>query len=235
MGDFNARAPAWDPGQSNRRGRILINWMGHVVFQLLNVGTEPTCVHPRGASCVDITPMSWNFLTKSEKIIHYKILNFHVDSIKKQYTILLLFIVFKYSGLQQKYNDNSFDNKHLIGDSAYTLQKSVMYCTFSTSSTSCHTPYILRRKFALTSTAYKYLDIGISVGLMSYVKIVIGDNRGNRIILPHTTWKTFIERRANVERLVQSTVSSSLKIQDLIVELVKIGNEYNVKISLNGT
>lgn len=55
MGDFNARAPAWDPGQSNRRGRILINWMGHVVFQLLNVGTEPTCVHPRGASCVDIT------------------------------------------------------------------------------------------------------------------------------------------------------------------------------------
>ncbi|KYQ49776.1 hypothetical protein ALC60_11152 [Trachymyrmex zeteki] len=70
---------------------------------------------------------------------------------------------------------------------------------------------------------------------MSYVKIVIGDNRGNRIILPHTTWKAFIERRANVERLVQSTVSSSLTIQDLIVELVKIGNEYNVKISLNGT
>jgi len=72
------------------------------------------------------------------------------------------------------------------------------------------------------------------VGFMSYVKIVI-DNRGNRIILPHTTWKAFIERRANVERLVQSTVSSSLTIQDLIVELVKIGNEYNVKISLHGT
>jgi len=28
--------------------------------------------------------------------------------------------------------------------------------------------------------------------------------------------------RANVERLVQSTVSSSLMIQDLIVELVKV-------------
>ncbi|XP_018404866.1 PREDICTED: putative nuclease HARBI1 [Cyphomyrmex costatus] len=34
--------------------------------------------------------------------------------------------VFKYSGLQQKCNDNFFYNKHLIGDSAYTLQKSVM-------------------------------------------------------------------------------------------------------------
>jgi len=50
---------------------------------------------------------------------------------------------------------------------------------------------------------------------MSYVKIVIGDNRGNRIILPHTT---FIERRANVERIV----NFSLTIQDLIVELVKL-------------
>ena len=77
----------------------------------------------------------------------------------------------------------------------------------------------------MTLTAYKYLDIGISVGLMSYVKIVIGDNRGNRIILSHTTWKAFIERCVNVERLVQSTVSSSLTIQDLIVKFVKIGNE----------
>jgi len=34
---------------------------------------------------------------------------------------------------------------------------------------------------------------------------------------------------------VQSTVSSSLTIQDLIVELVKIGNENNVKILLHGT
>jgi len=65
---------------------------------------------------------------------------------------------------------------------------------------------------------------------------VIDDNQDNRIILPHTmTWKAFIERLANIEQLVQSTVSFSLTIQDLIVELVKIGNEYNVKISLHDT
>ncbi|KYQ48807.1 hypothetical protein ALC60_12137, partial [Trachymyrmex zeteki] len=63
-----------------------------------------------------------------------------------------------------------------------------------TSSTSCHTPYILRKKFALTPTAYKYLDIGISVGLISYVKIVIGDNRGNRIILPSLRCFRYLER-----------------------------------------
>jgi len=50
--------------------------------------------------------------------------------------------------------------------------------------------FILKRKFALTPTAYKYLDIGISMRFMSNVKIVIGDNRGNRIILSHMTMES---------------------------------------------
>lgn len=58
MGNFNARAPAWDSGQANRRGRLLTDWMGLMELQLVNVGTEPTCVHPRGVSCVDITMAS---------------------------------------------------------------------------------------------------------------------------------------------------------------------------------
>jgi len=37
-------------------------------------------------------------------------------------------------------------------------------------------PHILRRRFALTITSYKYLDINISVGPVSSVQIVIGDN-----------------------------------------------------------
>jgi len=50
----------------------------------------------------------------------------------------------------------------------------------------------------LTATAYKYLDIGISVGLMSSVEMLL-DNKSNQIILPYATWKTFIERRADIE------------------------------------
>jgi len=50
-----------------------------------------------------------------------------------------------------------------------------------------HIPHILERRFALTSTAYKYLDIGISVGPMSSVEI-LNDNKGNQIILPHATY-----------------------------------------------
>jgi len=57
---------------------------------------------------------------------------------------------------------------------------------------------------------------------MSSVEIIIGDNRGNQIILLHAMWEMFIERRANIEQLLQSPAPSSLAIQDLIVELVKI-------------
>jgi len=82
-------------------------------------------------------------------------------------------------------------------------------------------------------TAYKFLDIGIVVGSTFHVEIAISDNRGNRTILPHATWKAFIERRANIERLMQSTVPSSSSIQDLNVELVKMYDTNNVKLTLN--
>ncbi|XP_011069202.1 PREDICTED: uncharacterized protein LOC105155030 [Acromyrmex echinatior] len=91
--------------------------------------------------------------------------------------------------------------------------------SFNNSSSKPHyTSHILGRRFALTLTAYKYLDIGINVGSMSFVELLIGDNRGNRIILSYTTWKIFIERRMNIERLLQSTVTSSLMIGDLELE-----------------
>jgi len=66
------------------------------------------------------------------------------------------------------------------------------------------------------------------MGPMSFVEIVIGDKRGNQIILLHATWEMFIERRANVEQLLQSPTPSSLAIQDLIVEMVKI-HDVNMK------
>ncbi|KAL6254068.1 hypothetical protein P5V15_014685 [Pogonomyrmex californicus] len=67
---------------------------------------------------------------------------------------------------------------------------------------------ILGRRFALTSTAYKYLDIGINVGPVSYVELRIGDNRGNQILLPYVMWKTLIEKRVDIEQLVQSIAPS---------------------------
>ncbi|KYN21100.1 hypothetical protein ALC57_06533, partial [Trachymyrmex cornetzi] len=42
---------------------------------------------------------------------------------------------------------------------------------------------ILGRKYALTRTGCKFLEIGINVGSPSYVEIAIRDNRGNELIL----------------------------------------------------
>jgi len=53
---------------------------------------------------------------------------------------------------------------------------------------------------------------------VSFIETVINENC-NRIILPHATWETFIVRRANIEQLLQSPVSSSLLIRDLDIEL----------------
>ncbi|XP_025995093.1 uncharacterized protein LOC120359889 [Solenopsis invicta] len=99
-----------------------------------------------------------------------------------------------------------------------------------------YTPRILGRRLALTSTAYKYLNIGISVGSTSFVEILIGDNRGNQIILAHATWTALFQKRMDIERLVQSTSpSSALPIQDLIVQLIKLRNENVVKLTLRDT
>ncbi|XP_018346729.1 PREDICTED: uncharacterized protein LOC108751162 isoform X1 [Trachymyrmex septentrionalis] len=83
-----------------------------------------------------------------------------------------------------------------------------------------YTSHILGRRFALTLTANKYLDIGINVGPTSFVELFIGDNQGNRLILSYATWKIFIERRVDIERLLQSTVTSSLLIGDLEFEKI---------------
>ncbi|KYN13274.1 hypothetical protein ALC57_14537 [Trachymyrmex cornetzi] len=92
---------------------------------------------------------------------------------------------------------------------------------------------ILRRIFALTPTAYKFLEIGIALGPISYVEITIGDTQGNRIVLPQVMWTAFVKKRADIEQLMQSpTPSSSLVIWRLQIELVKIHDVGNVKLSL---
>ena len=83
-----------------------------------------------------------------------------------------------------------------------------MYITFPCRASSCnkprHTPCILERRFTLTPTTYKYLDVGNVVGPVSFMEIAIGSNQDNNIILPRAMWRPFIERRADIGRFVQS-------------------------------
>jgi len=86
------------------------------------------------------------------------------------------------------------------------------------------------RKYALT--AYKFLDIGIVVGSVFHVQIVIIEATTCSYLMLH---EDDIERHADIERLMQSTILLSSPIQDLNVELVKIYDTNNMKLTLNGT
>ncbi|XP_011860344.1 PREDICTED: uncharacterized protein LOC105557653 [Vollenhovia emeryi] len=99
----------------------------------------------------------------------------------------------------------------------------------------------MSRRFALTSTAYKYLDVGICVvSGASYVEIILGDNRGNRMALDYSMWTELNKKRAEIEQLLKtadasSPSTSSMHINDLVLELVTMYGEKIIKLTFNNT
>ncbi|XP_024890357.1 uncharacterized protein LOC112466489 [Temnothorax curvispinosus] len=64
---------------------------------------------------------------------------------------------------------------------------------------------ILSRRYALTATGYKFLEVGVNVGPPSYVEIAVGDHRGTELILSLETWKGFYEQRRNILNFIRSS------------------------------
>ncbi|XP_072758656.1 uncharacterized protein [Anoplolepis gracilipes] len=62
---------------------------------------------------------------------------------------------------------------------------------------------ILSRRYALITTEFKFLEIGINVGTPSYVEIVIGDHQGKELVLSLETWKGLYEQRRNIHDLLR--------------------------------
>jgi len=99
---------------------------------------------------------------------------------------------------------------------------------------SCH--LILGRRYALTSTAYKHLEIDISASYVTIIVVRITDIRGNHIFMSHTTWAAIMEYRSDIKQLVQSTLEAiPREIHELIIEIVKIRNENFVKFTSHDT
>ncbi|KAL6255577.1 hypothetical protein P5V15_012824 [Pogonomyrmex californicus] len=63
---------------------------------------------------------------------------------------------------------------------------------------------LLSRRYTLTATGYKFLEIGINVGPLSYVEIALGDHRGQELILSLETWKGLYEQRWNIYKLLRN-------------------------------
>ena len=63
------------------------------------------------------------------------------------------------------------------------------------------------------------------------MELALGDNRGNQIILPIETWKSLMQKRADIERL--QSVETPLWFRDITLEVVKMYNSKIIKITLS--
>ncbi|KYN33992.1 hypothetical protein ALC56_11656 [Trachymyrmex septentrionalis] len=62
---------------------------------------------------------------------------------------------------------------------------------------------ILERRYPLTVTGYKYLNIGINVKLPFYVTIILGDCHGKEIPLSSDIWRELLEQKHVILSLLQ--------------------------------
>ncbi|KYN30337.1 hypothetical protein ALC57_00197 [Trachymyrmex cornetzi] len=62
---------------------------------------------------------------------------------------------------------------------------------------------ILERRYPLTVTGYKYLNIGINVKLPSYVTIILRDSHGKEIPLSPDIWRELLEQKHVILSLLQ--------------------------------
>ncbi|XP_011880611.1 PREDICTED: uncharacterized protein LOC105569069 [Vollenhovia emeryi] len=94
------------------------------------------------------------------------------------------------------------------------------------------------RRLPLTSTSFKYIDIGIRVvPRASYVEIILGDNQGHQIELDQSIWKEYRQNQSKIDQLLKATDASSSAIQfnHLAIELVRMRHGNIVKVTSNNT
>lgn len=89
-----------------------------------------------------------------------------------------------------------------------------------------HNIRILGRRYALTTTEHKYLEIGISVGPPSYIIIAIGDKRGNEIRFSLPAWKELMDHRAVIQRYLNTDDNINVNPLDIRAFTVKF-TRYN--------
>ena len=69
---------------------------------------------------------------------------------------------------------------------------------------------LLNRRYDLTVTGYKYLEIGINVGPPSYVEIALGD-RGHELSLSLETWKVLYEQQWNICKMLRNEYKDNFR------------------------
>ncbi|KAL6263007.1 hypothetical protein P5V15_001138 [Pogonomyrmex californicus] len=64
---------------------------------------------------------------------------------------------------------------------------------------------VLERKYPLTKTGYKFLNVCVTLERSSRVNIILGDSHGKEISMSPETWRQLLEQRHVFSKYLQST------------------------------
>ncbi|KAL6253924.1 hypothetical protein P5V15_015765 [Pogonomyrmex californicus] len=88
----------------------------------------------------------------------------------------------------------------------------------------------MNRRYNLTATGFKFLEIGINVGPPSYVEIALGDHQGQELSLE--TWKGLHEQQCNIYKLLRNNYKDKnfISVGPLTVRVCMMNNVTLVRL-----
>lgn len=89
---------------------------------------------------------------------------------------------------------------------------------------------ILGRRYPLTDTFYKYLDIGVRIGSCCHVELALGDTHGNEIQFSMAVWKDFLRNREDILRNFANS-GNAVRVGDINVEFCQFNGIKLAKLS----
>ncbi|EGI60238.1 hypothetical protein G5I_11561 [Acromyrmex echinatior] len=84
---------------------------------------------------------------------------------------------------------------------------------------------LLSRRYDLTVTSYKFLEIGLNIDPPNYVEIALGDHRGHELSLSLKTWKGLYEQRWNIYKMLRNKYKDNfISVGPLIVRVCTLND-----------
>ncbi|KAL6265880.1 hypothetical protein P5V15_002709 [Pogonomyrmex californicus] len=99
---------------------------------------------------------------------------------------------------------------------------------------------ILERKYSLTKTGYKFLNVCVTLERSSRVNIILGDSHGKEVSMSPDTWRQLVEQRHVLSKYLQSTngessFPASSHIGNMTVHFGKINNMTILRLETSAT
>ena len=94
---------------------------------------------------------------------------------------------------------------------------------------------ICTRRYALTKSEHKYLEIGLCVGPPCFVEIAIGDKKGHELRLSPEAWNGLVGKQDIIQEYFAKDVNSAkpLLIGPMVMTLVEYLNKKCICLELN--